>query len=301
MRRYGLGICVALCVASISAAQKPRLKDPSTAWVAKVSADLVYDTNIERDDTSQHSIGRILAVGLRYRKERKHDALFGAYDAALHEYSNSDTYDRTSHQIALGYSRELNKKWDFEIEGEVSFKGSNDDRELFDQRSIKASLKYSLTKQMDLIFEQGYRDRSYTDAGEDANNIYSELTWRKDLDKDRRLEFSARTESNIAFDRKYDFRRLTYGADYRQQISRADQIEIEARYRFRNYAFREGDGSALRSDKNFIFGVTYDRALTDNWILSLGYRYEKRHSNDSDKLFDESRFIIGLTHRWGLE
>ena len=50
-----------------------------------------------------------------------------------------------------------------------------------------------------------------------------------------------------------------------------------------------------RHDDRWVFDVTYERLLRPDLSMAIFYQYEKRNSNDIDKLFTSNQFGLTFT------
>ena len=285
----------------IAASDQPELKWKDQKITYRAGLFFTADSNIERDDKPTSSFGSTLMAGLTYKNPIPKPTLTIDYEIARHEFSHSSTYDRVSQQLSAEYSKRASALWEPFIDAEISIKGSNEDREIFDQYLLKPGVSYEVNDATRLMLEQAFRRRIYDDDGQSAANMYTELTLRRKLGKGRRIDASARREKNDANDARYDFDRASYALEYQQDLSKRSHVSLEARVKLKDYTSRtiKKPTDPLRRDKNLIFTALYESALTDNLIFSFEYRFEKRDSNEKGKPFDENRFTVGFTHRWG--
>lgn len=286
-------------VMALCGQQELKWKDQKLTYRAGLFFTL--DSNIERDDRPTSSFGSSLFAGLTYKNPIPKPTLTLDYELARHEFSHSSTWDRVSQQLAVEYSKKASDLWEPFVQAEISLKGSSEDREIFDQYLIKPGVTYEIDGATRLVLEQAFRRRIYDDNAQTAANSYTELTLRRRIAKGRRLDLSARREQNNANDSRYDFDRTSYAVEYQQDLSKASRLTLEARVKLKDYTSRtiKKPTDPLRRDNNLIFTALYENALSDNWIFSFEFRFEGRDSNEIGKPFDENRFTIGLTHRWG--
>ncbi len=276
------------------------LKPKDSKLRYRISAFFTADSNIERDDKPVSSIGKVLVFGVTYKNPIPKPNFVLDYEIGRHDFTNSSTYDRVSHQLSAEYSRKLSRLWEATVDAEISLKGSNEDRELFDQYLVKPGIEYRLNDDTRLLFEQAFRRRTYEDPNESSANTYSQLTLKRRLGDGKRVALAVRKETNNAETNKYDFERTSYALVYQQELSKKSRLELEARLKYRDYDSRtiKKRNDPLRRDRNLILSALYESTITDNWLWSLEFRYEKRDSNELDKKFNETRFILGFTHRW---
>ena len=76
---------------------------------------------------------------------------------------------------------------------------------------------------------------------------------------------------------------------------------MEVRHSPRLYARQikvEGGGRVARKDRRWVFEFDYERPLSRDVRLGLGYQYERRDSNDTDKRFDAHVFGVTFGFDW---
>jgi hypothetical protein len=298
-----LALPLLIFVSSLALGDQPELKLKDQKLTYRLSSFFTADSNIERDDKPTSSFGTAYSFGVTYKNPIPRPTFVVDYEVASHQFSHSSTYDRISHQLSAEYAKKASDLWTPGIDAEVSLKGSNEDREIFDQYMLKPNVDYRLNDSTRLSFEQAFRRRIYPDPDQSAANIYSELTLRRKLGKGRRVDLSARREWNNAEQDRYDFDRTTYAIDYQEDLSKSSRVTLEARTKLRDYTSRtiKKPTDPLRKDKNLILSALYESALTDSLLFSFEFRFEKRDSNEKGKPFDENRVTVGFTYRWGPE
>lgn len=223
-----------------------------------------------------------------------------SYEIARH-FHTADEWDRLSHDVRASWEQRLSKHWNVETVGEVSLKGSTEDRDISDQYIFSPRLEYRFTREKRVRAYGAYRIRRYdVDPERDGNNRYVgiEYLYRGGV---RRLDLGLRYEVNRAESDRHHYTRWSYYAEYTTPISRRDRLTFEANYRPRRYdvrTVRVGDHRELRYDRNWILRAVAGHLLRSNLELFAEYRFETRSSNDSDKDFSEHSAAAGIAYRF---
>jgi hypothetical protein len=268
----------------------------------------LFDTNINQDEEDVTDYGLVAGAGIYFRNRSKNPNFEFNYEIGRHTYKNTDRWDRTSHNLRAWSENRLGKRWVSTTSGEISIKGSTEDRELANRYSLSQFFQYRLTPNHRFNIGGAYRLKRYDDdERRNSTNPYGEIGYeRRFTNGKRKLEFSYRYEENRARDvNRNSYIRWTYGAKFRTPLSKGGRLDIEARYRPQKYARliridipNAPDLRVPRQDKRWILSAEWHRAIRTNLELGLVYKYEQRNSNDIDRNFKAHAAGVVLTYRW---
>lgn len=293
---------------SADGGQRPPVQQPPTGTrpgerplTIFTSAANVFDTNINHDEEDTiRSLGMVLATGAQFRDNPRDPSVDVTYTIGFHRYTRTDRWDRLSHHVRALVETDLSGPWSWETVGEISLKGSSEDRELSDQ--------YVINPRLDYRFGERHRFRMYgllrlkrydEEILRNATNQYAggELLFRSR--KGSRFEVGGRLERNDAAGPRYDYHRYTYYTEFVVPVSARDRIELELTTRRQQYLNRlVEDQEVLRRDQRWIPSFTWVRALTPEADLEVGYKLEARTSNDPEKKFNAHLVTVSVLRRW---
>ena len=276
-------------------------------WTSYVLVSNEYDTNINHDSQDLvDSVGVVFGAGIRWQNNLSKPAWELSYEIGKHSYTNTDLWDRVSHNMKASYEWRFAKRWSLETGGEIAIKGATEDREIGNQYSVKPKLKYKITQSNRLEFVGTYRLKRYDVFPErDAINTYYGFAFEHRFGE-QRLEFGWRREQNNADGARYDYLRYIYSLDYTIPFATRNWISFEAEYKPQRYYNRFGtidvdhgpDIRFLRHDQRWVFTAATAIALSQHMDLVLGYQYETRSSNDPDKFYDAHQPGLMLRYVW---
>jgi hypothetical protein len=265
----------------------------------------LFDTNILHDERSINSFGFVPSVGFHLQDDAEKPSFITEYEAGLHRYTGTDEFDRVSQYFTAEYKRRLASRLSSRTTGEVSLKGSSDDRDINNQYSLEQQLQLRLNSGSRLSAFAAYRIKRYplADVAKNAIDPYVGGKFQQKLNGGREVQFGYRYDKNRSQGEKDRYVRRTFEAQYSTPLFRAgrDLLTVEARYSPRRYArlIRTGDGTrAPRMDRRWVLEAGYERPLNDDVRLGLHYQFEKRASNDPDKPFDAHLFGVTFGFKW---
>jgi hypothetical protein len=278
-------------------------KPPRRVWLfAKLST--VFDSNVEHDERRLRSFGLVPSLGFHFQNDAERPSFEAEYEVGFHRYTRTDSFDRVSQYFTTAYRRRLPGRFSSRTTGEVSLKGSSEDRDVNDQYSLAQQLQYRLTPSARVSAFAAYRVKRYplVDAGKNAIDPYVGGKFQQELKGGREWELSYRYDKNRSQDPKDRYVRWTYEAQFSTPLFRArrDLLTVEARYSPRLYArqIKVDGGRVPRKDRRWVFEVDYERPLARDVRLGLDYKYETRGSNDPDKGFDAHVFGVAFGFDW---
>jgi hypothetical protein len=284
--------------ASTKSEQQEGEKSRRRIWLsAKLST--VFDSNVEHDERRLRSFGLVPSLGLHFQDNAEKPSFEADYEVGLHRYTRTNSFDRVSQYFTAAYRRRLPGRFSSRTTGEVSLKGSSEDRDVNNQYSLEQQFQYRLAPSARVSAFAAYRVKRYplVDAGKNAIDPYVGGKFQHELKGGREWEISYRYDKNRSQDPKDRYVRWTYEAQFSTPLFRArrDLLTVEARYSPRLYARQiKVDGERVaRKDRRWVFEVDYERPLARDVRLGLDYRYETRDSNDPDKRFDAH--VLGVT------
>jgi hypothetical protein len=244
----------------------------------------------------------VYGLGVGYRTPPSRPTLELSYEVAVHSYTQTDKWDRVSHNLQASFEQRLTRHWNLETNGELSFKGSSEDRELVDQYILLQQIYYRLNRQNRLGFYGAYRVKRYDDSPDrDATNLYLGGDFEEQLGVGHRWKIGYRYETNRPQSPRHQYIRWTYSMDYTTPLSARGKLILGVRYRSQRYDERLmeiEDTEVPRHDHRWVLSASWIRPLWRNQELDLDYKFETRSSNDPDKEFSAHLLAITLRHRW---
>ena len=260
-----------------------------------------FDSNVEHDTDDTDSVGGVLAGGFIFWNNPVDPTFELNAEVAGHQWSNSNQWDRLSQKVTASYEHDLPGRWSFDTTGELSFKGSSEDREISDQYVVIPRVAYRLSSQDRIRAYAGLRARRYDDdPGRNAFNRYVGVEFTERATPGRRIELDLRYEVNETENPRNHYNRWTFGVGYELPVG-TERIEAEVRYRMQYYPFREvevDDEDVNRRDHRWIPKIAWTHPISSGLELRAGYVYETRTSNDLDREFNAHLVSIAFVRRW---
>ncbi len=261
----------------------------------------IYDSNINHDEEPIRTWGGFLGGGVRFET----DDFYAQYEISSFSYTYAESgWSRISHRLESAYERDLSKKWEAELVGEATLKGSSEDNDLGDEFILKPRLNYDLSDSQRLRFYGAYRLRRYGDVDplRDANNYYVGMEFRQRLGSGH-LDAEYRWEINESRGPRNQYNRQTYGLEYTTPFRGGlHQLVLEARYRpvqYWNRRIDNEDDEDLRRDVRWIGTAAAKFGLSRHISIHPTYRYERRTSNDPEKEWDAHLGILSVQYTFG--
>ena len=295
---------------------KPKARQDSSAdnlsrqrrrfWLY-ASLSSIFDSNIDHDENNVHSFGLIPSLGFHFQNSLEKPAFEFDYETARHRYTNTSRWDRTSHKARASYERRLSNFLASETTGEMSIKGSSEDRELINQYVLRQEFKIRASRSRRFNVFAAYRiKRDEDDPGRNAIDPYIGGSFEQRFEEQRSLEISYRYDKNRSLNPRNRYVRWTYGAEFRTPFLRADRLlAIEVKYRPQLYArtieIEDNNGDdhdVTRRDRRWIVGASWLRPVGEQFDIGFRYNFEMRRSNDVEKNFNSHLGGVTLTYRW---
>lgn len=277
---------------------------PQRYWIFG-SLSSFFDSNILHDEQSLNSLGLVPSVGFHFQDDAEKPSFIAEYEAGLHRYTRTNEFDRLSQYFNAEYKRQLTSRLSARTTGEVSLKGSSDDRDINNQYSLEQQLQLRLNPSIRLSAFAAYRIKRYplVDAAKNAIDPYFGGKFQQKLNGGREWQFGYRYDKNRSRGDKDRYVRRTFEAQYSTPLFRArhDLLTLEARYSPRRYSRLIKDINGVRVprlDRRWVLEAGYERPLNDNVHLGLKYQFEKRNSNDPDKPFNAHLFGVTFGFKW---
>jgi len=277
---------------------------PSTApvpsadrsWHIDFSLMNAFDGNINHDPEPVRSYG--LAPGASFRYE--HRSFEFGYDVAFNRYTNTDEWDRISqgvYAIAIQRAGPLR----FETGGNVTLKGSSEDRELANEYAFSERVVLKLTSEMRLIATGALRYKEYPlDPETSGMSPYVGAKFDRRFG-DSRLTVGYKFQTRHSEAVRDRYRRHVYSVAYSMPIDvQDDELAFELEYRPQRYErlIRVGDARVWREDRRLVCAASYVRPISARisaiWVAAL----EKRDSNDPDKRYFSPNVAMTMRYRW---
>jgi len=262
----------------------------------------VFDTNIDHDPQGVSSFGLVPSLGVHFQNSVEKPSFEIEYEIAAHNYTNSDEWDRVSHNLAMSYRKHLFGRWSTRTESELTLKGSSEDRELNNQYILSQQLEYRLNANSRVQLVAAYRvKRDALDSGSNAIDPYAGVRLIQKLAGERRWVLSYRYDKNRSWDAKNRYVRWAYETEFSTPIvNHRNRLSFDLTYKPRLYGRTvKVDGERVpRRDERWIFETQFERALRPDLRMVFVYRFERRDSNDPDKDFQSNQAGVAFTYRW---
>jgi len=288
---------------SRSKPQRETASVPRRLWFT-LSLTGAFDSNIDDDEQGLNSFGIVPSVGVHFQDNPEKPSFETHYEVAFHRYTNSDKYDRVSHNLTASHRLQLSRRWQLRTTGEMSLKGSSEDRDVNNQYILEEQLQYRINPNNRLRLFGAYRLKRYPleDIGKNGVDPYIGARFDQKLRGGRAWEILYRYDKNRSQDPKDRYVRSTYGAQFSTPLfgERQDQLTLDARYAPRLYARQvKVDGERVpRRDERWTFDILYERPLRQDMQMGLNYRFETRSSNDPEKKFNSHLFGVTFAYKW---
>lgn len=271
------------------------------SWSGLVRYGAAYDGNIDQNQENNRALGVIVGAGLQYLDDPADPSVSVTYETGVHRYSGTDRWNRVSHHARAHLTQDLPWRWSADLIGEISLKGTTEERELSNQFNVIPRLNVRLTKRNRLRVMAAWRERRYDDTARNATNRYvgSELSRRREDGGEWKVE--ARYERNHAVSDRHDWDRVSVGCGSALVLGRRTRVEVDVKYRFVRFVSRtvEIDNQAvLRRDHRWTPTVVWRQGLSARTEVRLGYTRESRDSNDARRDFGAHQVLLGVTRRF---
>lgn len=267
-----------------------------------VTATSAADTNIDHNLDNVFAYGGALGGGVQYQNRPEDPSFLMTYQTAVHRYARTDRWDRLSQHLRAVFERELDGPWEVHAIGEISLKGTSEDRELSNQYTITPRLQYRIDRWRRLRAYGTLRLRRHDeDTGRNATNRYAGMTFTQRSQLGDEWDMDLRFEHNSARDPRQTYVRWTFSTQYMTPLTARNRLELGARFRQVNYSHRlveVNDKDVLRRDHRWVPSVDWVRTINSHAEIRLGYSLETRASNDPRREFAAHLTTMTAVHRW---
>src|SRR4029079_5783406 len=97
---------------------------------ASASPSTFFDSTVEHDERRLRSFGLVPSLGFHFRDNPEKPSFEAEYEVGFHRYTRTDSFDRVSQYLTAAYRRRLPRGFSSRTTGEVSLKGSSEDRDV---------------------------------------------------------------------------------------------------------------------------------------------------------------------------
>jgi Putative beta-barrel porin 2 len=280
-----------------------KLSEWEKTWSIVARFSTSFDTNLEHDPVPVRAFGFVPSITAGYQFRSSNQRLRFIYSFAAPRYTIATDLNRFGNYFAAAYRYSVGR-WSFETEGEVSLKGTNEDRETSNQYILTETIGYRFNKKTRLNVYGAYRIRRFPRADSDRNavNPMLGLKFSRQLTKKIDGNVAYRYDENRAAGARQNYIRSTYKAGLDFQLTKNDSLNTEFSYRPRRYTSRFikiGNTKVLRRDEKMSFDVVWKHNFSPRWGFEAGYQYEKQDSNDPEKLYRNHQVFFSIFYRWG--
>lgn len=249
-----------------------------------------YDSNINHDAAPLTSYGVVPGLRVRYLSSPQKPRYTLVYTVALHSYTNTDKWDRVSHQFNAIFAPEISDRLRAQTTATVAIRGSSEDRDISNQYLLAQEFEFRIDRNHRLYLYGTYRMKRFPDKPE--NNAFKPnvgLDFERRLPEGRRWGVGVRYEIKRLDNPRSDYGRWSFGLEYRTAyFAGKNQIRFGAKYRRKYYAHKlvtiEKE-DVLRRDQRWTLGIAWQRTFGRGFLIELGYKFENRDSNDPAKLY----------------
>ena len=248
-----------------------------------------FDSNIDHNEDDLDSFGMVPAMMAQLRSNRIKPIALLNYHVARHNYSGTDRWDRFSHLLVGVLRQDQDGSFRTETRGEISVAGTSEDRDLSNQYQVAQNLEYRFTDDYRLNVYGTLRWKRFDVSTRNEFKPNVGLEFEQKLGNDAELKFEVRWETKIIDARDSRYKRWTFALDYEVPVSATSELEVFVENRRKLYEFDEveiEDEDFLRRDFQWKFGVAWTKQLTDRLRFKTDYMFERRDSNNPEKLFD---------------
>lgn len=272
-------------------------------WYVKAKLFTTFDSNFDKEPIATKSVGVIPSADFGYQLQKDRHRVQFQYSIGYPRYSKFAEYNKLGQYFRGSYRNTLGKGWNSETEFETLLRGLDEDREQNNQFIVTQKFNYRLTKKDKLGFYGVYRlKRQSVDPNADAKNPQVGVKYTRQLTNKLEAYGGFRYDKNIARGLRQRYNRQTISAGFDFEATKRDKIGFEARYAPRNYTNRLTEVNGVdvsRSDKKYTFDFKWRHDFTSRFGVEANYQFEKRTSNELDKIYHNNQIVIALYYRWG--
>lgn len=261
----------------------------------------VYETNIDHDLEPLPSYGMVPALQARFQNRPDNAWLTLDYVVARHAYTNTDRWDRVSNFFRAAIEPNIGDRFHMTTAGEVSLKGSSEDRDVSNQYQVLQEFEYRITNRHRLQLYGTYRLKRFPDIpNQNTFKPNVGLNFQRTNSDGERFETGARYEINKGQESRQGYKRWTFAVEYRTpELGKNTQFEFEVKHRRKFYSDRFieiDDEDYLRQDNRFSISAGWIYEVSRDVAFQLEYEYETRGSNDPEKLYEANVFSLQVIY-----
>ncbi len=273
---------------------------PRTSRFRSISATALltnsFDTNIDHNADNLDSYGVIPGARIQFRQAARHHWFHLMYAVGVHSYTQTNRWDRVSHQFRAGFEGLLTGPLRSETAADVSIGGSSEDRDISNQFQASQAFEIRFDRYHRLQTYATIRFKRFPDAPQ--NNAFKPnigFEYEQRYRNGQRWGFGGRYEIKRVANPRSNYYRWTFDIEYRTpMVLRANQLILQAKNKRKFYwtrRIRVVDKRVLRRDRRWTLGLEWRHTVSRGVKMSLGYQYEVRTSND-DRKFYRAHFVV---------
>ena len=270
---------------------------------AEVMFSNIYEDNIDHDADFEAvpSFGMVPALHLQLRSSQDDPLIVFDYVVARHSYSNTERWDRVSNMFRGEFEPRLDGNLRMKTSGEISLRGSSEDRDISNQFQVAHEFEYRITRRHRVQLYGTYRIKRFPDQpGVQDFKPNIGFNFERSNSDGERFESGVRYEINREEEERGNYNRWTFDVEYRTpMLNDRDQFEIGVKNRRKSYAARFveiEDEDFLREDGRVTIDVVWSHRFNRGVSLELGYEFETRSSNDPERLYKANAFNLLMSY-----
>jgi hypothetical protein len=266
---------------------------------ARVSG--VFDSNIDRDPVPRPSYGTVTRLGVGIQSARSRPFLTARYDFAFNRFSNTDEWNRTTHDVSVELAPSL-PPLRLRLAATLRIGSWTEDREPANQIILKPQIEIRPAPAHVLSLYAMHSARridlgvaSRRDTFQLAGMGYY-LWWHGGG-----LWVTGRYEVNKSEFERSRFVGWTGSGWIRIPLPASHRLELETAYNRRGYArsFVDQAGTVTRADRRWTYSASFIRELAGPaWEVGLAYAFEDNRSNDAYAVYRARRVEATVRRRW---
>lgn len=266
----------------------------------------VYDSNIGHDEAAIRSVGTVTSADGAFARRWGRSRLNVDGTVALHQYSNTDRFDRLGGGLGARVEVPLVGRLNAGFAVEGSLGGANEDRAVTDQVMLSPRLIYRFGQAGQFRLTGAQRFRRSQQSEYTSNNRYASVSLRTSATDGPYTEFGSRYEFNDSELAINEFTRWIHSAGFVVPVVANTEIGFELQYtrqHYKNRFLEDEDGEVLpgadyRRDQKWTPQLHFLREITDEMAIGIEYEYERRTSNDFGKDYGAHNVVLMTRYRW---
>jgi glycosyltransferase involved in cell wall biosynthesis len=266
---------------------------------ARVSG--VYESNIDRDPVPRPSYGTVVRLGMGLQSARSRPFLMVRYDFGLHQFANSDEWDRTAHDVAAELAPSMSV-FRLRLGGMVRLGSWTEDRQPANQIILRPQLEIRPTP-IQVLSLYALHSARRIDLGTRVQRDTFLLAgmgfyhwWHGGG-----LRVDGRYEANGSEYERSRYKGWTAYTWVRVPLAASHRLTLETAHNRRRYArsFVDPAGTEMRRDRRWTSSVAFTSEFARaRWELGLEYEFEDNASNDAYARYRAHRMEFTVRRRW---